>query len=62
MDAPYDGLAHLPRSLWLPTLITSAGDSAQRLRDVHIWREALLSGQLPADDADFGDAQASAPL
>lgn len=62
MDRPYDRLAPLPRALWLPTLITSVGDSAQRIDDVQRWRLALDSGELPPADADFGDALASAPL
>ena len=62
MDAPYDRLAALPRALWLPALITSAGHTAQRLSDVQRWRQALLLGELPAADADFGDAQATPPM
>ena len=62
LDAPYDRLQALPRPLWLPALVTSAGDSAQRLADVRRWREALEAGELPAADADFGDAEAAGPL
>ena len=56
MDAPYHGLQPLPRTLWLPTLITAVGASAPRLADVQRWRLALLEGALPDDDAHFGDA------
>ncbi|MBI5258756.1 MAG: VWA domain-containing protein [Burkholderiales bacterium] len=62
MDAPYDRLAPLPRALWLPALVTSAGRTAQRLADVHRWREALAGGELPPADAHFGAADAVAPL
>ena len=62
MDAPYDRLAALPRPLWLPALITSAGRTAARLTDLQRWRQALMAGELPAPDADFGDAQATLPL
>ena len=34
----------------------------QRLTDRQRWQAALLQGALPAADADFGDAAASAPL
>ncbi|MDP1649242.1 MAG: VWA domain-containing protein [Rubrivivax sp.] len=62
LDAPYDRLALLPRALWLPALVTSAGRTAQRLTDLQRWRVALERGELPAADADFGDAEATAPL
>jgi uncharacterized protein with von Willebrand factor type A (vWA) domain len=62
IDQPFDQLAPLPRGLWLPTLITSAGTLARRLADVERWRQALLAGELPSPEADFGDAAASAPL
>ncbi|MBL0087018.1 MAG: VWA domain-containing protein [Ideonella sp.] len=62
MDAPYDRLASLPRTLWLPTLITAVGASAQRLADVQRWRLALNEGALPPVEAHFGDADALAPL
>ena len=62
LDAPYDRLAPLPRPLWLPALVTSAGRTAQRLADLQRWRVALEHGELPAADADFGDAAATAPL
>jgi uncharacterized protein with von Willebrand factor type A (vWA) domain len=62
LDAPYDRLEALPRALWLPSLIASAGERAQRLRDTKHWLDALQSGALPDAQADFGDAAASAPL
>ena len=62
LDAPYDRLAALPQPLWLPALVASCGDTAQRLADIARWREALLAGGLPPPDADFGDAQAIGAL
>ena len=32
LDAPFNHLAPLPRTLWLPALVTSCGEFAQRLR------------------------------
>jgi uncharacterized protein with von Willebrand factor type A (vWA) domain len=62
LDAPYDQLAALPRSLWLPGIVTSAGQPATRLADTGHWLQALLAGELPDSAADFGDTQACAPL
>lgn len=62
LDAPFDRLAELPRGVWLPTLITGAGHASARLLGTQAWLEALLQGQLPPLDADFGDASALAPL
>jgi uncharacterized protein with von Willebrand factor type A (vWA) domain len=62
LDAPYERLAVLPRGLWLHGVVTSAGQPAARLADAARWLQALLVGELPAADADFGDAAASAPL
>lgn len=62
LDAPFDRLAALPRSLWLPTLTTHTGTPERRLDDVARWRAALLDGAMPPPAADFGDAAASAPL
>lgn len=62
IDAPYDRLESLPPALWLPSLIASAGDRAQRLSDARRWLDALQGGVLPPAGADFGDATASAPL
>jgi hypothetical protein len=62
LDAPYDGLAVLPRELWLPALVTSAGSDLRRIGDLPHWMAALQAGQLPDEALDFGDAQALAPL
>jgi uncharacterized protein with von Willebrand factor type A (vWA) domain len=62
LDRPYDRLEPLPRALWLPGLVTSAGERAQRLTDAERWRCALLDGTLPSNEADFGDAAATQPL
>jgi uncharacterized protein with von Willebrand factor type A (vWA) domain len=70
LDQPYDRLAPLPRTLWLPALVCSAGPagdpqadpSAQRLADLQRWRLALAVGTLPPPDADFGCADATAAL
>ena len=57
-DAPYQRLAALPRTLWLPAVTNSAGETAQRLADLARWRAALQAGTLPDRGADFGDRQA----
>jgi uncharacterized protein with von Willebrand factor type A (vWA) domain len=62
IDAPYERLEPLPPALWLPSLVASAGERAQRLTDARRWLDALQGGHLPPADADFGDAAASAPL
>lgn len=62
LDRPFDQLADLPRTLWLPTLITSIGSPATRLRDSTVWQQALVAGELPPIEADFGDAEAVLPL
>lgn len=62
LDAPWDRLQALPRTLWLPALVCSAGQAGRRLHDLGRWREALLDGSLPPPEADFGDAEALAPL
>lgn len=62
LDSPYDRLQELPRELWRPGVITSAGSSEDRLRDLKRWRDALLAGVLPGADAHFGDSLACAPL
>jgi len=62
LDAPYHQLQALPRALWLPAVVTSVGNAARRLADLQRWRAALAEGGLPAADADFGDAEACAPL
>jgi uncharacterized protein with von Willebrand factor type A (vWA) domain len=62
LDAPYDRLGALPRELWLPGLVTSAGDCATRLADLPLWLAALRAGALPAEAADFGDRRAVVAL
>ncbi len=71
LDAPYHRLAALPRTLWLPALVCSANAAdpppgsdtcPQRLADVARWREALLRGQLPPANADFGAADVCTAL
>ena len=62
IDHPYDQLAALPRAVWLPGLITSAGERGARLRDAQVWLAELQAGRLPPTEADFGDAAAAGPL
>ncbi len=68
LESPYHLLAPLPRTLWLPALISHTGavgdadTSTQRLADVQTWRDALARAELPPAEAHFGDAQACAPL
>lgn len=59
---PYDRLAALPRGLWLPALINSAGPVARRLEHLPAWRAALLRGELPAAHLDLGDPDSTAPM
>lgn len=61
-NTPYQRLADLPPTLWLPAVVNSSGNAAQRLEDLAHWRCALDAGALPDATADFGDAQALAPL
>jgi uncharacterized protein with von Willebrand factor type A (vWA) domain len=61
-DTPYDRLQALARTLWLPALVASAGDTTRRLADLPRWRDALEAGELPPPDADLGDAALFAPL
>jgi len=67
LQAPYPALAGLPRTLWLPLLVSQTGPAgadtaAQRLADGQRWRAALAAGTLPPPEADFGDPAALAPL
>ncbi len=62
LDAPYDRLAALPRSLWLPDLVCSAGERTRRIDDAATWLKSLLAGDLPPAAADFGDAAATRAL
>ena len=61
-DAPYHRLAGLPRTVWLPALITSAGERQARLVDTGRWIACLHAGELPPNEAHFGDPAATAPL
>jgi uncharacterized protein with von Willebrand factor type A (vWA) domain len=62
LGAPYDGLAGLPRELWLPTLVASVGTAGRRITDLPHWLTALHAGQLPDEALDMDDPQALAPL
>jgi len=62
LDAPYDRLQALPRALWLPGLVCSAGERGQRLDDSARWLASLAAGELPPSGADFGDATATRAL
>jgi len=57
-NAPYDSLACVERALWMPALVCSSGSTADRLRDLPVWEQALLGGRLPALECDFGDPEA----
>ncbi len=61
-NAPYHLLADMQRALWLPALVCSSGNTAQRLRDLPHWEAALLVGQLPDRLHDFGDGAACQAL
>ncbi len=62
LEHPYDHLQDLPRTLWLPALVTSVGPSAERLAQLRPWLDALQAGHLPDAPLDFGDPQALGPL
>jgi uncharacterized protein with von Willebrand factor type A (vWA) domain len=62
IDAPYDRLQALPRTLWLPGIVCSAGERGERLSDAARWLSALDAGELPPSDADFGDREAVQPI
>jgi uncharacterized protein with von Willebrand factor type A (vWA) domain len=62
LDAPFDRLSALPRTLWLPGLVTAVGEPAQRLDDTRAWLSALLRAELPPPACDWGDAAAVAPV
>ena len=61
-DAPYDRLAALPRTVWLPTLVAAVGGREERLAHAAHWLARLDTGALPDAAADFGDAAACVPL
>jgi uncharacterized protein with von Willebrand factor type A (vWA) domain len=62
IDRPFDALAPLPRELWLPALVNSAGTPDARLPQLQAWFEALQAGRLPDATLDFDDPDALAPL
>jgi uncharacterized protein with von Willebrand factor type A (vWA) domain len=62
IESPYERLAALPRTLWLPALVTAAGTRIERLDHAREWLAALLDGRLPDAALDFGSADAVAPL
>jgi uncharacterized protein with von Willebrand factor type A (vWA) domain len=61
-ERPYERLAALPRSVWLPTIVTASGTREQRLDHGRHWLAALLEGRLPQATLDFGSADAAQPL
>jgi uncharacterized protein with von Willebrand factor type A (vWA) domain len=58
LQAPWHQLAELPKALWLPGIVNSAGSADRRLADLASWRTALVAGELPPRDAHFGDPPA----
>jgi uncharacterized protein with von Willebrand factor type A (vWA) domain len=58
-NAPFHFLADVQRELWMPALVCSSGDTAQRLQHLPAWTAALQAGLLPDIAFDFGDAPAS---
>ena len=58
LDAPYDRLKALPQALWLPAIVTAAGDSTRRLGELAQWLQALDAGALPDEALHFGDPSA----
>ena len=62
MDPVYHPLDELPRELWLPGLVCSAGATEPRLRHLTTWQTALEAGELPSAEQDLGDAEAFGAL
>ena len=62
LDRPYEALAALPQTVWLPTLVCASGSREQRLAHSVQWLRALQAGRLPPSDAHFGDAAATTAL
>ncbi len=61
-DRPWHRLDALPRELWRWAVVCSSGTPERRLPDLVRWRQALVDGALPAQDADLGDPDASLAL
>lgn len=61
-DRPYHHLSGLPRELWRWAVVCSSGESRLRLPDLIDWQQALMRGQLPATERDFGDQAATQAL
>jgi uncharacterized protein with von Willebrand factor type A (vWA) domain len=57
-DAPYDGLADLPRALWRGAIITASGRPAARIAHLAQWHDVLLQGELPSASQHFDDPEA----
>jgi VWA domain containing CoxE-like protein len=58
LDAPYDGLARLPRALWRGAVVTAAGRPASRVAHLAVWRAQLMQGELPGAAEHFDDPEA----
>jgi hypothetical protein len=58
IDAPYDGLAPLPRTLWRGAVVTASGRAAARIAHLAVWRAHLMQGQLPSSAHHFDDPEA----
>ena len=61
-DPPYHLLEPLPRSVWLPVLITAAGTREERLAHGRHWLDTLDHGYLPEAHAHFGELDACTAL
>jgi uncharacterized protein with von Willebrand factor type A (vWA) domain len=58
VDAPYDGLAPLPRTLWRGAVVTASGRAAARIAHMAVWRAQLMQGELPSAAHHFDDPDA----
>jgi uncharacterized protein with von Willebrand factor type A (vWA) domain len=61
-DPPYHRLEPLPRAVWLPVLVTAAGQREQRLDHARFWLDALNEGLLPEAHTHFGEPDVVADL
>jgi len=61
-NSPFDTAARLPRGLWRPALVCSAGRTDARLQGLACWGQALLDGALPDAAHDLGDPAAATAL